>query len=147
MDMVASEFNAIPTCDVPDQTGCLCTWMTYGEGFLPDWLIRKKAKPDAEPLLIVHPVTWTKIRAHQCIGIASWGGASVVSIVQARRHSNLDHRRERVVDGCAEIVGRRMFQRDNWHSGDINLFWHNIYVNVQERTQKWHDEVDSNSER
>ena len=24
MDMVASEFKAIPTCDVPDQTGCLC---------------------------------------------------------------------------------------------------------------------------
>ena len=147
MDMVASEFNAIPTCDVPDQTGCLCTWMTYGEGFLPDWLTRKKTKPDAEPLLIVHPVTWTKtepinaLESHLGVVRPSFRLSKPGTIQTWITEENV------LWMGAPKLLGGRMFQRDNWHSGDINLFWHNIYVNVQERTRKWHDEVDSNSER
>ena len=147
MDMVASEFNAIPTCDVPDQTGCLCTWMTYGEGFLPDWLIRKKTKPDAEPLLIVHPVTWTKtepinaLESHLGVVRPSFRLSKPGTIQTWITEENV------LWMGAPKLLGGRMFQRDNWHSGDINLFWHNIYVNVQERTRKWHDEVDSNSKR
>lgn len=147
MDMVASEFNAIPTCDVPDQTGCLCTWMTYGEGFLPDWLIRKKTKPDAEPLLIVHPVTWTKterintLESHLGVVRPSFRLSKPGAIQTWITKENV------LWMDAPKLLGGRMFQRDNWHSGDINLFWHNIYVNVQERTQKWHDEVDSNTER
>ena len=147
MDMVASEFNAIPTCDVPDQTGCLCTWMTYGEGFLPDWLIRKKAKPDAEPLLVVHPVTWTKterintLESHLGVVRPSFRSSKPGAIQTWITEENV------LWMGAPKLLGGRMFQRDNWHSGDINLFWHNIYINVQERTRKWHDEVDSNSER
>ena len=147
MDMVASEFNAIPTCDEPDQTGCLCTWMTYGEGFLPDWLIRKKAKPDAEPLLIVHPVTWTKaervneLKSHLGVVRPSFRLSKPGAIETWVTEENV------LWMGAPKLLGGRMFQRENWHSGDINLFWLNIYVNVQARTLKWHEELGSNSFR
>ena len=147
MDMVASEFESIPTCDVPDQTGCLCTWMTYGEGFLPGWLIRKKAKPDAEPLLIVHPVTWTKserineLESHLGVVRPSFRLSKPGVIQTWITDENV------LWMSAPKVLGGRMFQRDNWHSGDINLFWHNIYVNVQERTRKWHDNFDTNSAR
>ena len=147
MDMLASEFQAIPTCDVPDQTGCLCTWMTYGEGFFPEWLLRKSAKPDAEPLLIVHPVTWTKserinaLDEHLGVVRPSFRLSKPGAIQTWINEENV------LWMSAPKLFGGRMFQRDNWHSGDINLFWHNIYVNVQERTQKWHEDVGSNSLR
>ena len=34
MDMYAHEFDSLPLCLEPTQTGCLCTWMTYGNGYL-----------------------------------------------------------------------------------------------------------------
>ena len=147
MDMVASEFNSIPTCDLPDQTGCLCTWMTYGKGFLPDWLIRKMAKPDPEPLLIVHPVTWTKserinkLESHLGVVRPSFRLSKAGAIETWVTAENV------LWMGAPKLLGGRLFQRDNWHSGDINLFWHNIYTNVQERTLKWHEEVGSKALR
>lgn len=138
MDMVASEFKAIPTCDTPDQTGCLCTWMTYGEGFLPKWLLAKQAHPDAEPLLVVHPVTWTKSEDRNAL-------ASHLGVVRPSFRLSKPGAIQAWVTpehvlwmGAPELFGGRMFQRDNWHSGDINLFWLNIYVNAQQRTQTWH---------
>ena len=139
MDMVASEFDAIPTCDAPERIGCLCTWMTYGEGFVPNWLKAKQSLPNAEPLLVVHPVTWktekTANRYEDHMGVVrpsfrlSKPGA-------VRAWITPDHV---LWMGAPKLLGGRMFQRDNWHSGDINLFWHNIYTNVQLRTRKWHE--------
>ena len=143
MDMVASEFNTIPTCDVPDQTGCLCTWMTYGEGFLPDWLIRKRAKPDSEPLLIVHPVTWTKLENINKLDSHLGVVRPSFRLSKPRAIQTWITKENVLWMGAPKLLGGRMFQRDNWHSGDINLFWLNIYKNVQERTLKWHEELRS----
>ena len=147
MDMVSSEFNSIPTCDLPDQSGCLCTWMTYGEGFLPDWLVAKLAKPDSEPLLIVHPVTWTKaesmneLASHLGVLRPSYRLSKPGAIQTWVTPQNV------LWMSAPEVFGGQMFQRDNWHSGDINLFWLNIYINAQQRTQKWHVENGSNAVR
>ena len=46
MDMYAHEFDTLPLCLEPMQTGCLCTWMTYGNGYLP-WLLRKMTEPNS----------------------------------------------------------------------------------------------------
>ena len=138
MDMVASEFKAIPTCDVPDQTACLCTWMTYGEGFIPNWLLAKQAKPNSEPLLIVHPVTWSKsqsvneLEAHLGVVRPSYRLSKPGAVKTWITPEHV------LWMGAPELLGGRLFQRDNWHSGDINLFWLNIYVNAQHRTRQWH---------
>lgn len=145
MDMVPSEFKSISTCDLPDQTGCLCTWMTYGEGFLPDWLVAKLAKPDSEPLLIVHPVTWTKsesmneLASHMGVVRPSYRLSKPGAIQTWVTPQNV------LWMSAPEVFGGQMFQRDNWHSGDINLFWLNIYINAQQRTRKWHVEHDSSA--
>lgn len=138
MDMYAHEFESLSVCHVPEQTGCLCTWMTYGEGYLPPWLVRKTQEDDFTPLLITHPVTWkhderaSPYEAHQGVLRPSFR----LSKAKAMR-GQISPEGVLWVD-APKVLGGKWLQRDNWHSGDINLFWVNVYLNAQLRTRQWH---------
>jgi hypothetical protein len=135
MDMYANEFNELTLCTEPTQTQCLCTWMTYGKGYLPPWLTRKSAAADFSPVLISHPVTWDAEKG------ASDYEAHLGVVRPSFRLSKSGAMRGEIspqgvlwVD-APKVIGGKLLQRDNWHSGDINLFWANIYNNVLARTQ------------
>ena len=139
MDMYASEFDAIEICSTPDQTGCLCTWMTYGEGFLPRWLTHPPISKPKGPVLCVHPVSWgTEVGFHQ--GQGEHLGVVRPSYRLSKPHAiTAEIRPEGVLwIPPPHVLGGRWLQRDNWHSGDINLFWVNVYENAQLRTSSWH---------
>ena len=138
MDMYASEFDAIAVCSAPDQTGCLCTWMTYGEGFLPRWLTLPPVSKPEGPVLCVHPVSWGAE-----VGLPSQGehlGVVRPSYRLSKPHAiTAEIRPEGVLWILPpHVVGGRWLQRDNWHSGDINLFWVNVYENAKLRSKCWH---------
>ena len=137
MDMYAHEFDVLPLCHEPTQTGCLCTWMTYGNGYLPPWLLRKMTEPDFSPVLITHPVTWN----------ASELGSDYADHLGVVRPS-FRLSKARAMKGqitpegvlwvdAPKVLGGKVLQRDNWHSGDINLFWVNVHQNVVTRTTEW----------
>ena len=137
MDMYAHEFDALPLCLEPRQTGCLCTWMTYGNGYLPPWLLRKMAQPDFTPVLITHPVTWNA---------AEWSSdyADHLGVVRPSFRLSKAHamRGQITPEGvlwvdAPKVLGGKVLQRENWHSGDINLFWVNVHQNVVTRTAEW----------
>lgn len=138
MDMYASEFEAIEVCSAPDQTGCLCTWMTYGEGFLPRWLTHPPVSKPEGPVLCVHPVSWGTEMGLQ--GQGEHRGVVRPSYRLSKPHAiTADLRPEGVLwIPPPHVLGGRWLQRDNWHSGDINLFWVNVYENAQLRTEAWH---------
>ncbi len=137
MDMYAHEFDALPVCQEPSQTGCLCTWMTYGNGYLPPWLERKMAQPDFTPVLITHPVTWKASELSSTY--ASHLGVVRPSFRLSKAHAIKGHIAPQGVlwVDAPKVLGGKILQRENWHSGDINLFWVNIYDNVQTRTREW----------
>ena len=137
MDMYAHEFDTLPLCLEPTQTGCLCTWMTYGNGYLPPWLLRKMTEPEFTPVLITHPVTWNAAEL-------SSDYADHLGVVRpAFRLSKARAMRGQITPegvlwvDAPKVLGGKVLQRDNWHSGDINLFWVNVYENVVTRTAKW----------
>lgn len=138
MDMYAHEFGQLPLCATPVQTGCLCTWMTYGKDHLPPWLVRKMEAEDFDRVLITHPVTW------RVDGGANAYAAHLGVVRPSFRLSKPGAMRGEIspqgvlwVD-APKVVGGRLLQRDNWHSGDINLFWVNVYNNVLTRAHEWH---------
>ena len=137
MDMYAHEFDTLPLCLEPTQTGCLCTWMTYGNGYLPPWLLRKMTEPEFTPVLITHPVTWNS---------AEWSSEYADHLGVVRPSFRLSKARamrgQITPEGvlwvdAPKVLGGKVLQRDNWHSGDINLFWVNIHENVVTRTAEW----------
>lgn len=137
MDMYAHEFEALPLCLEPTQTGCLCTWMTYGKGYLPPWLLRKMSQPNFTPVLITHPVTWKEAQSGSAY--AEHSGVLRPSFRLSKAHAikgQITPQGVLWVD-APKVLGGRVLQRDNWHSGDINLFWVNIHENVLMRTANW----------
>ncbi len=137
MDMYAREFDSLPLCLEPTQTGCLCTWMTYGNGFLPAWLLRKMTEPEFTPVLITHPVTWNA--AELSSDYADHLGVVRPSfrLSKARAMKGQITPEGVLWVDAPKVLGGKVLQRDNWHSGDINLFWVNIHENVVTRTAEW----------
>ena len=137
MDMYAREFDSLPLCLEPTQTGCLCTWMTYGNGFLPAWLLRKMTEPEFTPVLITHPVTWNA--AELSSDYADHLGVVRPSfrLSKARAMKGQITPEGVLWVDAPKVLGGKVLQRDNWHSGDINLFWVNIHENAVTRTAEW----------
>lgn len=138
MDMYPDDFEAIKACDSPHETGCLCTWMTYGKGYLPPWIMEKIDARQEESLICIHPVTWTtKLESHGRDG--HLGVVRPTFRLSRTRAISAEIQPEGVLwIHAPHVLGGRMLQRENWHSGDINLFWANIYENAQLRTMQWH---------
>ena len=139
MDMYSVEFEALTLCESPEETGCLCTWMTYGEGYLPPWLKTKEDSMSSGPVMCVHPVTWTsepgRSEKSEHLGVVR------PSFRLSRPHAITGEIQPEGVlwIPAPHVLGGRWLQRDNWHSGDINLFWVNVYNNVQTRAKAWHE--------
>lgn len=137
MDMYAHEFDTLPLCLEPTQTGCLCTWMTYGNGYLPPWLLRKMTEPEFTPVLVTHPVTWNSAE------LSSEYADHLGVVRPSFRLSKARAMRGQITPegvlwvDAPKVLGGKVLQRDNWHSGDINLFWVNIHENVVTRTAEW----------
>ena len=111
--------------------------MTYGKGYLPPWLLRKMAQPDFTPVLITHPVTWKS--AELSSEYADHLGVVRPSFRLSKAHAM---RGQITPEGvlwvdAPKVLGGKVLQRDNWHSGDINLFWVNIHENAVTRTAEW----------
>ena len=135
MDMYPEEFETIPLCHTPEETACLCTWMTYAEGHRPRWL---RAKLEVgQPPLCVNPITWDRsgswspLKAHKGAVLPNFRPTKPGSI-QCKLTS----------DGVLEshdpqMVGGKFLDRDDWHEGDFNLFWFNVEENVRQRAQNW----------
>ena len=138
MDMYADEFQSIELCESPKDVGCLCTWMTYAEGFVPDWLLTKRANTGRIEMLCTHPVTWKNDGKHNL-----WE-EHLGAVRPSFRLTKPGSVRARVnSEGTLwidepDIVGAKMLRRKNWHSGDINLFWVNIHENAVLRVSEWH---------
>ncbi len=136
MDMYASDFETLTGCQSSRDLGCICTWMTYANGFVPDWVSKH---PTPTPIMAIHPVIWTSElgkanprKAHLGAVKASFRSSKRGLITGALNDQGLlwIHK--------PHLIGGRWLQQDNWHVGDVNLFWHNVAENVSERCQNWH---------
>ena len=125
-DYYASDFEALPFCKGPDETGCVCSWMSYGEGYFPDWL-----EANAKTPMCTHPVTWklagtNTSEAHQGVVLSQMRYAFPQSI-----EAHIDRGVLQIHE--PDLPFGRVLQRENWHVGDINLFWLNIRQNTKQR--------------
>ncbi len=128
-DWYASDFDHIPFCEAPEQSGCVCSWMSYGSGYFPPWLANKPSQP-----MCVHPITWTvrpgssALNDHEGVVLSQMRFAFPQSIRASIQQGVLQIDQPQVRFG-------RWLQRDNWHVGDINLFWININKNARFRAE------------
>lgn len=132
MDVYPNDFQYLSPCQSAIDQNCYCTWMSYGRGYLPQWL-----RDASTPPSVIHPVTWTSSSN------APNARAEHLGAVRESFHNkNPGSITAQVVpEGVLWIdqphlflVGRSI-HRENWHVGDFNLFWPNVRQNVHQRIQ------------
>jgi len=133
MRMDVGDYNNIPFCRDSDDIGCVCTWMTYASGYTPEWLSATSGKDIVQtPPQCINPINW------RTDGIKSVKEQHLGSLTEGYRIMYRGVLQAKIEDGIlwldrpAAIGGRRL-HRDNWHVGDLNLFWCNIRENAYER--------------
>src|SRR4051812_25981888 len=139
----------LPACGSPDQTGCILSWMSFGEPANPDLILKDWTKTKGltggerrrEDVLCVNPITGTQngSAAPQenpgtLVPSADLRSGSLeVGVVGGHCDKGL-----LVLDGAIPPVGPFVLPGNNYHVYDYALFWGAIRRDAARRLDAWH---------
>jgi len=123
-----TDFSGIPACKDSTETGCYCSWRTFREGYVPDYVEKEPA------VSVTNPLNW---RTDSTPAAASLQENAVLrdfkksynGILSARVHKNV------LWVPRPHFPGSFLYRTPNYHIGDINLFYGNIRANLDTRLQ------------
>jgi Protein of unknown function (DUF3089) len=118
-------FSSLPPCKDAAATGCFVSWRTYKRGF-------EITKEENFKAVVINPLTWTMdtsfVSAKQNIGgVLLKFNKLIPNVVDANIHNNI------LWTSKPNVFGKILFNKKNYHIGDINLFYMNIRQNVKTR--------------
>jgi len=129
MQVEPDYFTAIPVCQRPAETGCICSWRTFKEDYEPAYV-----QHETFTAVVTNPLTWDS------------------KLLSAPRDSNTGAvllKFNKVLPGAvnAEVhdgilwaekphfFGNIFLTTRNYHIADFNLFYTNVRTNVRQRVQ------------
>ncbi len=132
MRVKKDEYNSIPVCSDPSQSGCFVSWRTFRYDYEGDWV----SKSDSS-IAVVNPMSWR-----------TNGDVADQSIHKGAVLYNLNkiynHTQNAWVQGNAlwithpKFPGSFLYRNKNYHAGDINLFYVDIREDVSRRIESFH---------
>jgi hypothetical protein len=131
---IHNNFQGLPPCENPTQTGCFVSWRTFGNDSVP--LIK------GDSIVCTNPIDWTitstssdKVE-HKGIRFRNGKTRAKKSIIAQS------------VDGYLEIEITKwplkiIYDWGNYHVADYNLFWPNIRENIVQRVEQYEQQTAS----
>lgn len=128
-------FNKIPACTEPNQTGCLCSWRTFKEGYLPVWV--KKEIKRGDKMVVTNPLSWTVSSA--VVPKSQNKGAILMDFNRVYPKAASARIDQGVVfTAKPKFPGSFLYHTRNYHIGDINLYYLSIRDNLKTRLSNFH---------
>jgi len=137
-----------PACAAPDQTGCILSWMSFGEPANSDLILGEWAKTKGanggvrrrEDVLCVNPLTGTAggsapASANPGTLVPSQTFTSA-SLLAGKVGARCDHGLL-IVDGEIPPLGPYVLPGNNYHVYDYALFWAAIRRDAERRLAAW----------
>ena len=123
-------FVSLRACAQPAQTNCVCSWRTYKMGYEAPWV--KKEKERSASLIVTNPLSWTTDTGFVSRQVNK---GSVLTRFNTIYKNTAD---AQIKNGVLysyrpHFPGSFLYRTDNYHIGDINLYYLNIRENVRER--------------
>ena len=120
-------FTSLPMCKDSLQTGCICSWRTLRNGFVPFYLKNENGNS-----FVTNPLTWTTTNEYATRSLNK--GSVLLNFnkiyprtTDAQIKNGLLYVKKPKFPGSAFYLSR------NYHVGDINLYYLNIRDNVRQR--------------
>jgi hypothetical protein len=120
-------FTSLKMCSDSLQTGCICSWRTFRENYIPSYLKNEKVNS-----FVTNPLNWTTDSTHAGKRLNS---GSVLYKFNRVYKQTTD---ARISNGLLWVKKPKfpwsfLYRTKNYHIADINLFYLNIRYNVQQR--------------
>jgi hypothetical protein len=140
-----------PACRTPEQTGCILSWMSFGQPANPDLVLNSYEKSAGflgksrkrEDVLCVNPLTGTQNGAAP---LAANGGTLVpsanmtsASLVPGQVGAHCD-KGLLLLDGQVPPLGPFVLPGNNYHVYDFALFWGSIRNDAATRLAAWNND-------
>lgn len=139
----------LPACASSDQTGCILSWMSFGEPANPDLVLHSyehsagflgKDRKQAD-MLCVNPLTGTKGGAagpQENPGtLIPNANLKTASLVTGQVGAHCD-KGLLLLDGTIPPLGPFVLPGNNYHVYDYALFWQAIRNDAERRVKAWH---------
>jgi len=127
MGVKKNQYEKISVCNNPLQTGCFVSWRTYRNDFKDSIINRTDSS-----IAVVNPITWST--TNEIVGREKQQGAVLYNFNKLYKHTQGAQ-----VEGNALWVshprfpGSFLYNKKNYHAGDINLFYVDIRKDVSRR--------------
>jgi hypothetical protein len=136
MPVKVDEFKSISPCSSDDDTGCFMSWMTFHDGYIPDFYDDSYMRNAIHnPITFNTDSNFSDIQFHKGIVTSKYKLKYEQSISGRPAKGLLWVQKPQVA------VLKHFVNRQNWHSADFNLFWVNVRENVQKRCDSFLEEL------
>lgn len=125
----------IPACLTPDQTGCVCSWRTFKEGYVAPW-VKKENERGAE-MIVTNPLSWTTDTVF--VPRTQNKGAILMNFNRIfPKPADAQIGKGVLFTRKPKFKGSFLYRTSNYHVGDINLYYLSIRENLQLRLNSYH---------
>jgi hypothetical protein len=120
-------FSTLQVCKDSLQTGCICSWRSFQNGYTPSYVAKEKVAS-----AVVNPLTWTTTEENASENLNQ--GSVLKNFNKVYPHVA----NARINNGILWInkpvfPGSFLLRMKNYHIADINFFYLNIRTNVAHR--------------
>jgi len=120
-------YTSIKACEKPYETGCICSWRTFHEGFVTEFV--KKEKYTA---IVTNPLSWTNtitnVDRFQNTGAILYNFNKIIpNVVGATNHGGV------LWTEKPHFLGSFLYKTENYHIVDYNFYYMSVRKNVAER--------------
>jgi len=124
-------FTSLKMCNDSLQTGCICSWRTLRNGYVPPFLDNENGNS-----YVTNPLTWTTDSTYAPKQLNR--GSVLKKFNKVYRHTTDAH----ISNGFLYVKKPKfpwgfMYFTKNYHIGDINLFYLNIRENIDQRIRSF----------
>ena len=126
-----AEFSFLKSCATPTETGCICAWRTYKEGFIPPFIQKEKFTS-----IVTNPLSWDNNKTE--MGREANPGAVLYNfkkitpkVAGAINHNGV------LWTPKPKFFGSVLFKTSNYHVADYNFYYMSVRKNASDRTLKF----------
>jgi hypothetical protein len=130
LPLETKNFVSLRACAQPAQTNCVCSWRTFKMGYEAPWV--KKEKERGASLIVTNPLSWTTDTGFVSRQ-ANKGSVLTRFNTIYKKTADAQIKNGVLYSYRPQFPGSFLYRTDNYHIGDINLYYINIRENVRDR--------------
>lgn len=132
-----AEFDNLKACSTPTETGCICAWRTYKEGYIPPFVQIEKFKS-----IVTNPLTWDSNQPSASRALNEGAVLYNFNKIIPKVAGAINH--EGVLwTPYPKFFGNFLYKTSNYHIADFNFYYLSVRKNARDRTLQYINQLEN----